>query len=385
MLSILEFISLYKSSDATRAGYRVALCLFLEMLYKIEHTGHRSDEHVQRMDEISVQYLSEQRDHFRDLIKFSNYLNQYTPCTSYGYLARVRYWLEMNDIVFPASKAGFLKRNAAPRKPATEDRPMSNDDVKRWHMHLSRLGQVLLLVQMSSGMRVGELVSLLPEDVDLSSSPVEITISKSRQNSGTTKSTKNNEPRYTFMSQEAAYAVREWLTVRDAWLLSASKKHVFGEKPIDDNRLFPVAKATVQSIYIRGLQKAGLYEVDAKTNRATITSHSLRKFFLSQMKTAMPGEMVEMLAGHSGYLSDAYRRYPKDQVREAYLNAEYTVCLNAPIDAKQMKDTSDKLNAVTSEYIRLKGQVDAQQSMMDRIVQLSKFMDENEDKIKKIK
>ncbi len=44
----------------------------------------------------------------------------------------------------------------------------------------------------------------------------------------------------------------------------------------------------------------------------------------------MPGDVVELLAGHKGYLSDAYRRYTCKQVQDLYVKGIPYVTVMVP-------------------------------------------------------
>lgn len=88
-----------------------------------------------------------------------------------------------------------------------------------------------------------------------------------------------------------------------------------------------------------------------------------------QMVLAMNPEIVELLAGHSGYLSDAYRRYPKDQVQKEYLRGEYEVSLSAPDVAVKAELENQKavVQSVVSENLRMKQEMDAMKQKIEQI------------------
>lgn len=373
MLSMLEFVSLYKKSEATRRGYIQTLCIFFEMIYKIQ-TSKRNADHLSKIDELSIQYFSENRDYYRDLIKFSNHISKYSALTIRGHFSRLIRWMEVNDILFKNSQIEVIKRNFDFPEAVTQDHAVSIDEIRRWYEHLSRIGRTLLLMQLSSGLRIGELLALMPEDINSGVSPVEISVTKTRQNSGIFKRPKNNKSRITFISTEAAHSLREWMEYRDEWLKNAINKSHF-KKDLADNRVFPVSLTTVREIYVLGLQKAGLLAVDKNSHRSTISSHSLRKCFLSQLKIAgMPDIIAEGLAGHTGYLGGAYDRVPIDQVRESYQTYEYAVSLSRGTDVQEMRDTKKALSRVESEntilHARLRETDDNYQAVRDDILDL---------------
>ena len=254
----------------------------------------------------------------------------------------------MNDIVIPRSKMTMIKRRLDKRRPITKDHALSFDDVKLWYEHLSRLGKVALLLQMSSGMRIGELIQIRIDDINWDSTPVEINIRA--------EVSKTQKERYVFISSEASYALTEWLKVRQGYLDSAMKRSCMYPKKKNDSRIIPLTHSTIQQVYIRGLKKSGLYSVYDETNRTTITSHSLRKFWFSQMKTVMPSTIVELLGGHEMPYHGAYVRYPKEQVKQEYLKAEYAISIHAPINMGEFqakeRDMRDQMNYVISELTR---------------------------------
>ena len=354
MLSLLDFCNSCRTRGTTDQ-YRQSLCLFFECLSGIGYEGRRRpQEHVALMEQKSIEYLSEKQDYVRDLLKFGAYLSSYSPAARNLHVTTTILWLELNDIIIPKAKRMFIKNRLGQRKPITKDHPVSHDEIKRWYEHLSRVSKVVLLMQMSSGMRIGEVLALMPGDVDFSTSPVTVHVRGTKSPDGI-KEPKNGSERYTFISTEAAFALKEWLDVRDAYMESTCKRTGGStKKDPNDPRLIPVCHNTIQTGYTNGLKKAGLHEVDQKTRWSTISSHSLRKYFISQMKAAgMPGEMVELIAGHEGYLSDSYRRFPVQQVRDAYLQSEHVVSLTSTLDPIEFQNEKNRSNLLASEIIRL--------------------------------
>lgn len=303
MLSLQSFLNTY--DPGTRAVYRQAICSFLETIYCLPYKGSgRSLEHMALMEETSIEYLNTERDHFTDLLSFLSAISHLAPKTRRGHLSTVMYWLELNRKVLDRANKIFLTKRAGAFKPATDDYAISKDEIRRWYEHLSRMGRVLLLIQMSSGMRIGEVLALLPEDIDIDSSPAEVRVSKTKLHTGEIQQhTKNKTTRYTFISSEAVMALREWMLIRDDWVRTSSR--------------------------------------------------TLRRYFVSQLKTAMTPDMVELLTGHEGYLSGSYRRYPKDQVRKEYQNAEYAVMLSSNIDVQGIQDIRSTNVSLTQELERL--------------------------------
>lgn len=365
MLSLLDFVGSCRKRG-TRDQYRQSLCLFFECLTGSTYEGRRRPaDHVAHLETASLDYLSSSQDYIRDLIKFSTFLADYAPTVQHSHMTTVLLWLELNDIAIPRAKLKFVKNRLPKKRVSTRDHALTHDEIRRWYEHLSRVGRITLQIQLSTGMRIGEALALMPDDIDWSTEPVTVHIRGTRTVDGIGEP-KNGEPRISYLSSEAAFALKEWLAYRPEYFAGTCKKLGQGRtlKDSTDPRLIPVVHNTIQTAYTNALKKAGLFQVDKKTNWSTITSHSLRKFANSQLKAAgMPAEMVEMILGHEGYLSGAYRRYPEEQVRKAYLAVEYAISLNAPsnmpairADLEQSKETQQ---ALAGELIRLRNDLEA--------------------------
>lgn len=311
--------------ESTSVQYRGAISLFLESVYGLKRVRRRTPEQLIDLESKSIVYLSEERDYVSDLIRFVASMKGMSPLTQGSHLNIVVFWLEMNDITIPKSKMKFLRNRVPVKTILTQDKPLTMNMIRTWHEHLSHVGRVILMIMLSSGMRINEVCSITLDDIDLTQSPAVITIRP--------EYAKNGTERYTFLSSEAAFAVSEWLKVRDAYLEKAVNQTRSVEKSLNDDRLIPIERQMATEALTNGLKKADMYTRDKRTGRGVITSHSLRKFFMSQMKKGMPIEHVEMIAGHGRYLSDSYRRYDIEEVKVAYLQAEYLICMsNADLD-----------------------------------------------------
>jgi len=110
------------------------------------------------------------------------------------------------------------------------------------------------------------------------------------------------------------------------------------DKDIHDNRVFPFSDTNVYKMWIIALEKTGLYSKDRKTGRTQLRIHQLRKYFRSQLALGCPVDVVEVLMGHEGYLTDAYRRLPTKQLAEYYSKYEHLLYISAPKDLQRIED-----------------------------------------------
>jgi integrase len=373
MISLLQFVN-SRRTQGTKHQYRQSLCLFFECLSGTKYEGYsRSADHVARMDELSLEYLKSEQDHISNLLQFITYLSGYAPNPKNLHLTTVILWLDLNDISLKKSQIQFLKSSIEKRRVQTQDHILTHDEIKRWYEHLSRIGRVALMMQLSSGMRIGEVLGLEPEDVDIEDGIVYVR----RSNAGRT-TTKNQKERVTFLSNEAIFALKEWLEYRDTWVHQSSRRWMGKHRNMGDTRIIPASNNTIQVVYTNGLEKAGLLERDPNTGWATITSHSIRKFFHSQLKTVMPAEMVEALMGHEGYLSGSYRRYSVDQLKKEYDKAYYAISLhsaeNLPEIKAERESMSHSLQYLMSDNIKKESEIQQLNAKLEKIERIQSDM-----------
>lgn len=381
MFSFLEYVESIEKKN-TQKTVRSAIASFLEYIQSDEKilSSRTPGERVQRdeatfhaLDTFSVQYLSTTDDPFSDLYRWITYMSKrgYAPLTVRPWKSIIYTWLIMNDFEISAKKDANLKRKLPKNRALTEDRAITADEAATLVEHASHPLRAIIYCLISSGMRIGEVLSLTYDDINFETSPVEVFISE--------ENAKNDTARYTFLSCEAVKSLREWGKVREKRLKQAANrgKGIGQVKSLTDPRIFPYSQVTMGESFRSVLLAAGLHQLDPKTNREVVTFHSLRKFFSSQLRLGMSEDMVELLVGHDGYLSKSYRRYTKQQVREAYTRAEYTISLSNPVNSLEIQETRDRLNLMTSKYVTLQDKYDSKiEDLTIRIERMqSQFVD----------
>lgn len=365
MYSLVEFSHTYRS-DNSGASCRPALAKFVEHIYHLKPPSRfRGPEWYQELDTYSIQYLKSDRDHAKDLVLYIRKLESHAPKTVQKEISFIRIWLESNDIELKKSDLRMLRMGMLPGIPISEEDEINPEILHRMFSHMRQPLRSIVLVLMSSGLRIGELLSLNTADLDLTTEPATVTIRATK--------TKTSTARYTFISSEAVAELREWMLIRDDYM-TAARKRWRGSKPWTGSPLlFPFSEPTVNGTFRTVLRKTQMFRADENTRRATIHLHMFRKYFISQLKAAgMTADIVEMLAGHAGPYHDAYRQYTDKQVRQAYLNAEYAVSLSGA--AEQMRETQDRVNWLESEVIR-------NRQIVDQLMQAEKRIEHHEKRI----
>ena len=304
--AVSEFLEQYRNIN-TRIQYRSFLKQYFSSIYP-ELNKIQSTELVTELDHLSLQYFKEQRDIPKDLVTYTNQIQQFAPKTRTQKLNAIFRYLEDNGIDVPKQ----LRRNliGQEKDAISEEYVPKADDIKRVVEHLNIADKTLVLVLASSGMRVGECLKLTIDDIDLSHTPVKITLPA--------HITKNKKKRVTFISEEAKQVlVDDWLPYRLEYRRRACAKGSGVFNP-EEPRLFPFTYANLVENWKRGVKRAGYAKYDSRTKRLTFRLHSLRKYFRTHGQWKNP-DIPEALMGHQGGLTSIYARF--DQAQEYLIEA----------------------------------------------------------------
>lgn len=370
-----DFLSNYPNKG-TRRLYRSALLLFFDTMYGMKRGRRVTAEDLDRYADLSLKYLREERDHIEDLLEFARALQGRPPGTARAYLSVVKEFMVENRIRIEAWDLKRVKRKLPKGGARTVEAEVRRDSIRSIVSHMDARGRALFLVLASSGMRIGETLSVWIDDVDLEAAPASMIVRG--------EDSKTGAQRKVFISGEAVEAIKEWLKVRDPYLRAACEKtrHLGKrEKWLDDPRLFPFSHTCALKLWTRATKKAGLYEVCRSSGRQTWHPHMLRKFFLSTFEVCGEKAAGETLAGHAGYLSEQYRRIPESTLSAAYLAVERDLCIMVPETLLGMRDDDRaalrrqaemiaELNAVNLALQRRVEAVEELQARMDQISEL---------------
>lgn len=370
-LSIDAFLGLY-SKKGTIKSYKRALRRYMEHIYQ---TAPKTQDEY---NALSVRYLAEGRDHRADLRSFAASLHTFAPKTASLYFSTAVLWLSENGIDLPQRETRRIISRLPKGGAQTRDDPISHEFLREIFPHLPVQGRALVLLLSSSGMRISEALGLTLADVDLSASPCRLTLPG--------RITKTGAPRTSYISGEARIELAQWLQVRDRYLVSSQQRNaglvaagLSRPRPLDDPHVFPFSVRTAQEMWVNSLTAAGQLNRDPDTGRLTRSFHGLRKFYLSQSKLVIPAEIPEMLAGHSRYLSDAYRRYSDQELADYYHQAEAQLTILAPPELREltgefrqkMEAHSEILQDLVSENLTLKKRLESIEELQAQVSALS--------------
>ena len=209
------------------------------------------EEKIKRLNELSIQYFSLNRDVRKDIVAYKNFLRDKTPKTRISRLAPIFRFFEDNGQVFPCN---FVRNiNGREGDAVIDEHIPTAEEIGRILEYLPIQAKTVTLVLVSSGMRSGEALRLTLEDIELNRNPPRINIP-----AGITKTKKK---RTTFITPEAKDQLEEWLNFRDEYIIRSSIRGIAKRKElanIQDKRLFPFTQYTYMFHWKEALKKAGL-------------------------------------------------------------------------------------------------------------------------------
>ena len=365
----------------SREFYLLTIARFFEWKFKVSCTkGEKKEKRIdlETIEKLARAYLTDHSDYGGDLLRYTAHLTEhYSPLARRSYLTPIRQLLIMNDVEIKPSLERMIRRKL-PRgyHARTRDEPFTLEMLRKVCDNAPLRLRALLLVLLSSGARLNEIIQVVPEDIDFNAKPVTIHLKDGY--------TKTGAPRDVFISGEAVTALKEWIAARNDYLRYKVKVVMNIEKKIleGDRRVFPITKASVTRLFNDALLRSGYCEAergkkgekipikDKETRRSPIHIHGLRKTFRTQLARAeAPGsiDITEKLMGHEGYLTSSYVRLDDEEVRKFYLENEHRLWIHPPQlsekDRQNMKNLQDENTRLTKELESIRELITRQQAI----------------------
>lgn len=269
-------------------------------------------------------------DPYKLLDAFVAYLDKdgKTAGTAWAYTAFAKKYLRFYGVKI--YNEDFRQEVSLPKKLRFRDDPITREMIARILNTCNSRFKTLILVLCSSGMRVGEAISLRVRDIDFNTSPTRIMIRP--------QATKTSEARETFITEEATVALKDFLGYR----VKRLDGFVFGN--FDE----PVQAANNASAGFRKLLRK-LPDLNQKIEEHTrykIHLHSFRKFFYSTVAPIVGSDIAHAWMGHSEYL-DTYFKKTLEERYEMYQQVEpYLTIGNADVLLKEVKYTQREIKAM---------------------------------------
>jgi integrase len=292
----------------------------------------------------------------------------------------IKEFLAYNDIDFTRKQEKNIRNKLIEGGPVSDETDLTKDLI-RGILNASDIRmKALVLILVTSGMRIGELANLHDPD---------ITIAKDKsygvvklRGVSLTRGTrlKNRHSRVTFIGKEAVEVLEQWYAVREKYVMRSCKRSRgrWAVKDLIDGRVFPFGIAALGASFRAVLKTGNLYQKDEDTGRSLIHFHMFRKYFITTLTySGIPDKYVDFYSGHLGELDRAYQRQTQEQLLEIYLKGEPFLRVydeGAEEIARQqneIRDTKEKLRDMQIERLTDRARTeDAIKTMQTRIAEL---------------
>jgi len=324
-MSPSEYIGYY-AKERTRQLKRNCMMRYLSIV---------TEKPITDFDAQWIEYVQNPEQVRQDLISFANHpgTRHMAPLTIMTYLSAVESYLaDCCSISLTNLQKLMRKRNRAEKiRVVSHEAEPTRGMIRAILAHCDERTTAEVLIIISGGLRIHEVVNLRHDDVQLDRNPVPVVIRA--------ENAKNGLERTTYISQEAAEALKAYYRVRELHIKRAAAKtaHTSPNLVYDDEKIFPFSTQGERTKLNTAIKKAGFDQRDPRTKRLLVHFHLYRKMFLTEGKRVAAPEYVEAWAGHTGYLSESYHRPTADQQVKEYLKAEAVLTINVPDDYEQIK------------------------------------------------
>lgn len=340
----LDSVYVRSHSDESVKSYKNALKKFSEFTISKYQLG---------LEEIVSKISTKERDVFsilRDFVVFQD-KSGLSPRTIHLSINGAKGFLRYLGIrIYNEDFKQFVKM---PRKIKVQEIPITKEIIHRLLRNVSPKLHTVILVAISTGMRIGELVQITIKDIDFNSEPVKIKLRA--------EITKTRTSREVFLTKEATLALKDYLRRYHNWNENDSnsmdsKKQIFGRTSIGHKtrdssllKLSPLiaSKTLLQKTLENAIKK--IPDLNAKNENGirVIHFHGFRKFFRTVVGNTCGRDFAEALMGHSFYL-DTYYLLDEKKKKQMFLDAEPYLTIS---DFEAVKN---KMQSLSIEQEKLK-------------------------------
>jgi len=230
-------------------------------------------------------------------------LKKYAHKTVRNQLFGIKKWLQLNEV-----KVNWESIEFPTSVEVSEiDKAPSKEEIKTLLTHTKRVrDRAVILLGISSGLRLGTLLSLTIDDVDMNYADVaRLKVDKKPGRKFMSRGSMSNGRFYcTFITPEAKQVLLQYLKEREA----AGEK-LTGQSPLIGDAYNQGKFITVEDferVWHRLLKRAGL--ADKSKRWYVLHVHTLRKFFRSNCVGVNPSYREFWMGHKGGYLDESYFR-----------------------------------------------------------------------------
>ena len=259
----------------------------------------------------------------------------------------------------------LIKQETRGCRKETEEQPLEKTDIKKILEYSDEQGRAAFLILASSGMRIGELVQLIEDDLHLKENPPRIHIRG--------ETTKTKQQRDTFISPEALESLQLWLGIRPKYMLMNRGRYKKDTQRLKDI-VFPMTSDNLEFKWRYLVDKAGYGQRDHKNNKYKVRVHGLRKFFRSNLGDV---DLAEILMGHEGYLS-TYRAKTLKQTGESYLKHQQNVMIfDNPADLTEINQELQEKDKQIQELLEKQRFLELRMQGLENKIEIEKIKKRN--------
>jgi integrase len=246
------------NNEKTKEQYRCHTEQFFKVIDKDINTYFQNAPRYNPTDDDKLEHYNTYYE--QDIRTFWEYLSKKAPKTQQMTISIVKQFLKYGD---KNTKNLDIWDTIQTRMKGTvraisEEYVPEIPEIKRVLEYCDIKTKTAIYMAMSSGMRLGEVMELVPSDTHMNETPTRINIRA--------EITKNHQRRTTFISSEATELLKEWLRVRPDYIRDAYKslnfthaKHNKNNKT-KDPRIFPFYANVIQKGFNAASDLAGFKE-----------------------------------------------------------------------------------------------------------------------------
>ena len=251
----------------------------------------------------------------------------------------------LNDNNLHIYTEDLKQRFKLPKKENVYEEGLTKEILSRLLHNSSPKLQTAILMCVSSGMRIGELVQLRLGDIDFKTNPTTIRIRK--------ETTKSRETRFTCISGETTKCLKDYLRKNLDWYEETKEdKFIFlsnNQDLSDPKRYHSVVSTSINNLeqmLVRVEKSVPELSKKNENGRNSIHFHSFRAWFKTQVTDSHQSDFAEALMGHKS-LKLVYYRQNTEVRSKTYLGIEHSLTVS---DFTKMEKT---ITEISQKYTEL--------------------------------
>jgi hypothetical protein len=315
-----------------------------------------------------------------DIKKFNKSLENKSGSYRKSNLSALRELLKKNKIDLGNHFWKNVRKNGNKVSRQTETETPTKEQLKKILSNADIEARAIFLTQMSSGSRLGSIITLELNDLYLDKTPPQIRLINE----------KNGKPITKFISTEAKEYIDKYKEIREKLLKTRLNRTYYIKNDEDklnelkeryEKLVFPMSESNVEIIWGNLLRKENLYKLDPRTNKNPMGTHSLIRYFEDNIGN---GKLSRYLRNKLTKSEEPYQYKTKHKLYEEYLNYEKNLYV-FKYDTKTEEEIDEVKDELNKTEGKLKITIDKLKIYEDKNKELDKKYDNVMDLLKDIK